>query len=111
MPQHELTLDHLWSSLKEEEISQGCVALFKPCHPVLDKRKTAAMHRIADIRNTRINSIRANSPEKNTEIFLKFVRSKNHSDFWDDIIQAFLLGPHFRPKLGRLRGGIYSIVK
>lgn len=67
--------------------------MFKPCHPVLDKRKTAAMHRIVEIRNTRINSIRANSPEKNTEIFLKFVRSKNHSDFWDDIIQAFLLGP------------------
>jgi tetratricopeptide (TPR) repeat protein len=93
MPLTDLTIDHLWSALNEEEISQGCIALMEPCHSVLEARRQAAMKRISDIRNIRINSIRAYSPEKNAALFLKFVRNSKHQDFWDDIVQAFLLGP------------------
>jgi hypothetical protein len=93
MPLTDLTIDHLWSSLSEEEISQGCIALMEPCHSVLEARRQAAMKRISEIRNIRLNSLRSYSPEKNAGLFLKFGRNSKHQDFWDDIIQAFLLGP------------------
>lgn len=93
MPLTDLTIDHLWSALSEEEISQGCIALMEPCHSVLEARRQAAMKRISDIRNIRLNSLKSYSPEKNAGLFLKFGRNSNHQDFWDDIIQAFLLGP------------------
>jgi hypothetical protein len=56
MPLTDLTIDHLWSALSEEEISQGCIALMEPCYPVLEARRQAAMKRISDIRNIRIES-------------------------------------------------------
>ena len=93
MPLTDLTIEHLWSALSEEEISQGCIALMEPCHSVLEARRQAAMKRISDIRNIRLNSISSYPPEKNAGLFLKFGRNSKHQDFWDDIIQAFLLGP------------------
>ena len=88
-----ITLENLWSSLSEEEITQGCIALFQPCHPDLQRRRMAAMKRISEIRNIRLNSLGSYSPEKNAGLFLKFGRNSKHQDFGDDIIQAFLLGP------------------
>ena len=93
MPLTDLTIEHLWSALSEEEIFQGCIALMGPCHSVLEARRQAAMKRISEIRNIRLNSLRSYSPEKNAGLFLKFGRNSKHQDFWDDIIQAFLLGP------------------
>jgi hypothetical protein len=87
-----ITLENLWSALNEEEITQGCIALFEPCHPVLKRRRSAAIERISEVRNIRLRSVNEYSPEKNASIFVKFVRARNHQDFWDDIIQAFLLG-------------------
>jgi hypothetical protein len=88
-----ITLENLWSALSEEEITQGCIALFQPGHPDLQRRRMAAMKRISEIRNIRLNSLGSYSPEKNAGLFLKFGRNSKHQDFWDDIIQAFLLGP------------------
>jgi|GEM_PF-3466259 len=93
MPLTDITIEHLWSALSEEEISQGCIALMEPCHSALEARRQAAMKRVSDIRNIRLNSIKAYSPEKNAGLFLKFGRNSKHKDFWDDIIKAFLLGP------------------
>jgi hypothetical protein len=63
-----ITLENLWSALSEEEITQGCIALFQPCHPALQRRRMAAMERIFEVRNTRLHSINGYSPEKNRPV-------------------------------------------